>query len=419
MRIAVIGSGMAGLACAWSLSRSHKVTLFERHARPGLAAHAVDIEGESVDVPLRVFFEGYYPTLMRLYERLGVATEAIDYSGSFSSPQRGVYFSYFNRIIGGRAIPIPRGAHAVSRIGVSIARDSLRLVAGDAVHGVWRDAESTTIDEYLKARGYSEGFIDGFIIPTYAAVCTCSYEAVRAYPARVILDYFTSGMFLGRVRRVRDSASAAVIALTAGIDQLRCNSMVQRVKANKESVSVYADGAHSRFDHAVFATQANQAADLVDGTGDHDVSTLRSFAYEPSRVVLHRDSSLMPPERRYWSPVNFWVDSTEDKPSATIWMNAVQPALKNAEPLFQTWNPLRPIAADSIVTQSEFERPVVNVSTTDAVEALAALHHEPERRLWYCGSYAGHGIPLLEAAAKSGLEVAERIGGCQANIAEL
>lgn len=400
---------MAGLACAWSLSRRHEVTLFERYSRPGLSAHAVEIDGESVDVPLRVFFDGYYPALLRLYRELGIKTEVINYSGSFSSPEDGTYFSYHNRRIAGRSVPVPRGRASMGAAGARIARDSVRLAVSGALRDLSTRAEDQTIFDYLSSSGYSDVFIERFIIPTYAAICTCSYDAVREYPARVILEYLRSGLFLGSVRRIRHSAGAAVTALTGDIAHLRCNAAVARVEALEDGVRVTVDGNTEVFDHAVFATQANQATSMVAGVSDEEISVLNSFKYESSTVAVHRDASLMPSRQQMWSPVNFWIDLAAPRPSATIWMNAVQPGLAGAKPVFQTWNPVRPIDAASVIAQATFERPVVGLETEALIERLDAIQQRPGRRVWYCGSYAGKGIPLLEAAATSGLAIADRV----------
>src|ERR1044071_3186442 len=110
MQVAVVGSGIGGLAAAWLLARAHEVTLFEHHARPGLAAHGVDVgNGLRVDVPLRVFHPAYYPTLSALYAAVGVDTEPVDYSASFSDRERATYFRYRNVRVGERTLSLPPG----------------------------------------------------------------------------------------------------------------------------------------------------------------------------------------------------------------------------------------------------------------------------------------------------------------------
>ena len=105
MNIAVIGGGIAGLTAAWSLSRHHHVTLFERHARPGLVASSLAVYGVQVDVPLRVFYPGYYPTLTRLYAQLGVATEPVSYATTFTGSDGQAFFRWRNLRVGDWSLP--------------------------------------------------------------------------------------------------------------------------------------------------------------------------------------------------------------------------------------------------------------------------------------------------------------------------
>jgi predicted NAD/FAD-binding protein len=111
MEIAVVGGGIAGLSAAWRLSARHRVTLLEKHAVAGMDAHSLDLEHDGgtwrIDVPLRVIYEGYYPTLIGLYRDLGVELERTNYAGSFSDLGGDVYYRYANLMVGGRSVPLP------------------------------------------------------------------------------------------------------------------------------------------------------------------------------------------------------------------------------------------------------------------------------------------------------------------------
>jgi predicted NAD/FAD-binding protein len=129
MEIAVIGGGIAGLSAAWRLSTHHRVTLLERHAVAGMDAHSIDLahDGDTarVDVPLRVLYEGYYPTLIAMYHALGVQLERTNYAGSFSQLGGETYYRYANWIVGNRSIPLP--AFPLGRRALRINRDLLRF----------------------------------------------------------------------------------------------------------------------------------------------------------------------------------------------------------------------------------------------------------------------------------------------------
>jgi predicted NAD/FAD-binding protein len=164
----------------------------------------------------------------------------------------------------------------------------------------------------------------------------------------------------------------------------------------------------------VVATQANQARRLLAGTGQAEAEVLAGFRYQPVEVLTHTDAALMPARRRDWSPVNLRLaaasaEASDQTPESTIWVNAVQPGLRGAPEVFQTVHPQRRPAADRLLGQARFERPVVDAGTAGALARLECLHAEPGRRLWFCGAYAQAGIPLLESAVRSAEAVVERI----------
>ncbi|OYU98547.1 MAG: hypothetical protein CFE45_16080 [Burkholderiales bacterium PBB5] len=200
-----------------------------------------------------------------------------------------------------------------------------------------------------------------------------------------------------------------------GIPDLRCNADLVAVRQQSDAVWVReASGAEQAFDHVVLATQANQALALLGegtegGTAD-ERAVLAGFTYAPVEVISHTDAALMPARRVDWSPVNLWCSAAHDVAESTIWVNAVQPVLNGAPDVFQTVHPLRAPCEGTVLGRAKFERPVVDAASQQALAGLERLLDEPGRRLWFCGSYAQAGIPLLESAARSAHEVARRLG---------
>jgi predicted NAD/FAD-binding protein len=124
---------------------------------------------------------------------------------------------------------------------------------------------------------------------------------------------------------------------------------------------------------------------------------------------VHTDARLAPPDRRHWAPVNLIQSPEHDKPMATIWMNRVQPVLREASPVFQTWNPIRDPHPDTVRARARFERPIVNGASLIGAREMVLLHAQHGRRLWFCGSFLGPGIPLLESAAATAARIAGAI----------
>lgn len=413
LRVAVIGSGLAGLAATWLVGRHAHVTVYEAHPVPGMGAHSVRLgrngEGPLVDVPLRVLTPAYYPTLLSLYGRAGIAVAAVDYAASFSRLGGGTYFHYRNLRVGRRSLPWVTPSGLLERHTRRIARDLVRLHRRGPVHLREGRLAGQTLASYLESEKYGKAFVEGFLLPAYASVCTCSTRAIRDYPAELIVHYFCSGVTTQGVMRAVGGSEEVVRRLLAPAAEVRTGVAVQRVAPDGEGVQVLERaGGVRRYDRVILATPADRGAEMLEG--DEALrSVLSSVPHESSRVLVHRDPRLAPRDRLRWRSVNFIVSDDGPAPMATIWLNRVQDGLDPATDLFQTWNPAVEPDPALVMAEARVSRPVVTLATREVPARLAALAEDPDRRIWAVGSYAEEGIPLLESAAASATRVVARL----------
>ncbi|GAA3970348.1 FAD-dependent oxidoreductase [Allohahella marinimesophila] len=416
MKIGIIGSGIAGLSAAWLLGRTHEVTLFERHARPGMGAFNLQYSeagiDATIDVPLRAFNDGYYENLTALYAMIGVETSHADHSAGFS--MKGATSDFLSyRYLGWRksAFPMMDNLRSLGLSSLLIAKDMavFQLVAPrDLAAG---RADDMTVLDYLETAGYSRVFIDRLMLPTLAAIGTCTYEAAAAYPAALVIKFYAGGLLFNNIWRAQHGADDAIDRMLANSRDIRCNTSVTRVESSEDGsgVQVDFDGGSAQFDHVVIASQANQARELVAHEEAEASALLSKIDYQASELVVHSDPKFAPARGRSTAPLQFLLDPLADKPMASIQLNHLYPQLKKARPIFQTWNPLVQPDEDYVLGRAMFERPVVTLESLAALKSLAQLHQQPGRRIWYCGSYAVPGIPLQESGVQSAMVIAARL----------
>jgi predicted NAD/FAD-binding protein len=415
-KIAVVGTGIAGMSAAWLLNQGHRVTVYEKNQRVGGHSNTVDANIETGTIPVDTGFIVYnelnYPNLTALFEHLKVPTK--DSEMSFAASLGGGEFEYagtdLNGLLGQRSnIVRPRFW--------SMMRDLLRF---------YREAPSflndtacsdLSLGEYLAREKYGREFIRDHLLPMGAAIWSTTAAEMAAYPAEAFIRFFVSHGLLNitdrpQWRTVDGGSRAYVERLTADYRSCIQYGGVRSICRMDDKVCVTDhQGVQTDYDHVVIATHADEALSLLSDPSETEKALLGAWQYTDNRAVLHTDRSLMPKRSRVWSSWNFIGDAgaSEDEESAlcvTYWMNRLQ-SLDPGSPLFVTLNPVHEPAPDKILCEFDYTHPFFDHAALSSQERLWSL--QGQRRTWFCGSYFGYGFH--EDALQSGLAVAEQLGG--------
>ena len=416
MRIAVVGTGIAGLGAAWLLHRHHDVVLYERNAHIGGHANTVEVptgrgqETVAVDTGFVVFNDWTYPNLIALLAHLGVSSVASRMSFSVSLRDPDLEYSG-----SGLAGLLAQPANLLRPSHVEMIRDILRFYRQAPALLRSETMDGLTLGAYLQAEGYGQAFVDRHLLPMAAAIWSAPAEQMLRFPAQSLISFFSNhGLLLLRGRpqwrTVEGGSHAYVRRMTAGlVDRVRRQCTVLSVRRTPHGVIVRdSAGDEDRFDQVVLAGHADEALRVLDRPTADERQILGAFRYQRNRAVLHHDARLMPRRRRAWASWNFLADGDRDpaaRVSVTYWMNSLQ-GIDPAIPLFVSLNPLQEPAPTLTVGQHVYDHPVFDQRAMSAQREIGAI--QGRDRVWYCGSYCGYGFH--EDALASGLVVAEALG---------
>ncbi|HSI41276.1 MAG TPA: FAD-dependent oxidoreductase [Xanthobacteraceae bacterium] len=412
--IAVIGSGISGMAAAWLLSQRHRVTVYEREVRPGGHSHtvSVDVGGTrtAVDTGFIVYNEATYPNLTALFEHLGVATQPSDMS--FSVSLDGGALEYAGTDLRGL---FAQRSNLFNPRFWSMLRDLLRFYREAPAHAGKLGLAS--LGDYLAREGYGRAFRDDHLLPMAAAIWSAPAQALLDYPAEAFIRFCDNHGLLKLVgrpvwRTVSGGSRLYVDRLTAlYADRIRLGRPALAIARTADGVRVRdAAGGNERFDHVVVATHADEALGLLDDADARERALLGAFRYTRNLAVLHTDASLMPKRRGVWASWNYLGrrESASDSPALCVsyWMNRLQ-GLTTPVPLFVTLNPVRPPDPKTVLNIDSYEHPIFGGPALTAQRRLWSL--QGVRNTWFCGAYFGAGFH--EDGLQSGLAVAEALGG--------
>jgi uncharacterized protein len=410
MRIAIVGSGIAGLTAARRLDPEHELTIFEAADYIGGHTNTVDVELEgrrwAVDTGFIVFNDWTYPNFIALMNEIGVESQPSDMGFSVHCDRSGLEYcgGSLNQLFAQRRNLASPGFWRMIRDILRFNRESPRLLDGHE--------DTLTLGDYLAREAYSARFTQHYIVPMGAAIWSTDPQTMLSFPARYFVEFFANHGLLSindrpQWRVIKGGSRSYIAPLVAPFaDRIRLNAPVACVHRDEFGVEVVLrDGHRASFDAIVFACHSDQALALLDTPSNAERAVLGAIPYQPNLAVLHTDQRLLPRRRKAWAAWNYHVpERTAESVSVTYNMNILQTLEARAQFLV-TLNPTMAIDPDKILRTFVYQHPVYTPQGVAAQRRLPEINGQ--ERSFYCGAWCGYGFH--EDGVKSGLAAAAAV----------
>ncbi|MDN4497521.1 FAD-dependent oxidoreductase [Pseudomonas mosselii] len=412
MRIAIIGSGIAGLTCAHLLSRRHEITVFEADDWIGGHTHTVEVpwhgERHAVDTGFIVFNDWTYPNFIRLLDQFGVASRPTQMSFSVHDPGTGLEYNGhdLDTLFAQRRNLVSPGFWGMLRDILRFNRQAL----ADLDRG--RIAPSTTLGGYLQAQGYGRRFVEHYIVPMGSAIWSMSRADMLGFPLQFFVRFCRNHGLLSVNRRpqwrVVEGGSRSYVAPLCRpfAERIRLACKVDRVSRDEGGVTLFSKAGSERFDNVVFACHSDQALALLEAPSAQERAVLGAITYASNDVLLHTDTRLLPRRRKAWASWNYRLGGPEQAPAALTYNMNILQGLQAPVTFCVSLNQTAQVDPAQIIARYQYAHPQYSLAATAAQARQAEL--QGQRHSYYCGAYWGNGFH--EDGVVSALKVAEHFG---------
>ena len=394
MRIAIIGTGIAGNVAAYKLREQHDITVFEAGSYVGGHTNTVDVfedgQRHAVDTGFIVFNDRTYPNFIRLLDDIGQESQASEMSFSVQVDEGGIEYcgSSLNGLFAQRRNIVRPGFYRM-------IRDILRF--NDlARSGIDRLDATETLGEYLRANGFGREFVDHYLVPMAAAIWSAEPVSVLKMPVEFLVRFFSNHGLLQTSDRptwrvIKGGSREYVAKLVAGHrDRIRINSPVQSVRRIDDRVEVQtASGGKEIFDYVFVACHSNQALSLLDDATADERNVLGAIRYQHNEAILHTDDSLMPASRRAWAAWNYHVPRDRAQNAAVTYNMNILQRLDTREQYLVTLNNDRHIDPGKIIRRIAYDHPIYSREAVAAQQRQGDLNND---RTFFCGAYWRNGF---------------------------
>jgi len=400
LKIAIIGTGIAGNVAAYHLAREHDVTVFEADTRIGGHTNTVEVEigghAYAIDTGFIVFNGRTYPNFIALLEQLGVGWQDSEMSFSVQDEASGLEYNgaSLNTLFAQRSNLLRPAFYRMIRDILRFNREAGKLLQPEA--------EDITLQDYLERNGYSDGFVRHYILPMGAAIWSARPAVMGRMPAKFFVRFFENHGLLSiddrPVWRVIQGGSARYVErlVARHRERIRTDCRVESVRRFANHVLVKAGGqAEERFDHVFIACHSDQALRLLADASPLERRVLGAIEYQRNEAVLHTDTRLMPKRRRAWAAWNYHLPRREqDRVAVTYHMNTLQ-GLSAPADFCVTLNYSGAIDPARVLGTFEYDHPVFTPAAVAAQQRHAEVNGalvNGGSRTWFCGAYWRNGF---------------------------
>ncbi|MGY2291397.1 NAD(P)/FAD-dependent oxidoreductase [Pseudomonas sp. SDO528_S397] len=412
MKIAIIGSGIAGLTSAYLLSRRHEICVFEAGDRIGGHTHtaAVTVDGQpyAVDTGFIVFNDWTYPNFIRLLGQIGVPFKPTEMSFSVCDQSAGFEYNgnNLNSLFAQRRNLLSPGFWGM-------LRDILRFnrQAPADLHAQ-RISADMTLGDYLKHGGYGERFIRHYIVPMGAAIWSMSLADMLGFPLQFFVRFFKNHGLLSVNNRpqwcvIEGGSSAYIEPLTRTFrERIHLNTAVTRIERTAIGVVVHSARGSESFDKVVLACHSDQALALLGDPSEDEQQILGALPYADNDVVLHTDTRLLPDRPLAWASWNYRLDDTAQQQAAVTYNMNILQGLHSDTTFCVSLNQTAMINPLKVLARYTYAHPQYSLAAVAAQARWEQLHGA--RHTYYCGAYWANGFH--EDGVVSALRVAKAFG---------
>jgi uncharacterized protein len=394
MKIAIVGSGIAGLTAAHHLHAEHEITLFEagKHLGGHVDTHEVQINGRThrVDTGFIVFNHRTYPNYVELLAELGVESQPSEMSFAVSCAENGLEYNgtSLNALFAQRENLLKPSFWGMLQDILRFNREAPKLLE--------HPGEEISLGDYLQRGGFGNRFRDYYILPMGAAIWSTDPASMLAFPARFFIRFFINHGLLSVANRpqwrtIKGGSQAYVQRLSAPfIEQVRLQTPVRKIERHSNHVVLHLDSGSERFDAVFLACHSDQSLTLLESPTPAEQEVLSAIPYQANEAVLHTDTALLPKRRLAWAAWNYLMpEGPGGRVCLTYNMNILQ-AIDSSETLCVTLNASERIDPYKVLARMTYHHPLF---TREGIVAQTR-HREIDgtQRTYYCGAWWANGF---------------------------